>query len=57
MPLSLSSLRKVGRSDLQGGGGSLLVGGCVHEVGEDLGLVEEKLKPLGLVLCLWKRRR
>lgn len=55
MPLSFSSLGKVGRSDLQGGGGSLLAGGCVHKVGEDLSLVEEKLKSLGLVFCLWEK--
>ena len=56
MPLSLSSLGEVGWSDLQGGGWSLLGGGCVHKVGENLCLVEKEFKSLSLVLCLWKKR-
>lgn len=57
MPLSLSSLGKVGWSDLQGGGWSLLAGRCVHKVGENLCLVEKEFKSFSLVLCLWKRKR
>ena len=53
MPLSLFPLWKVGWSDLLGGGRSLLAGGCVHKVGENLCLVEKKFKSLSLVLCLW----